>query len=75
MKKFLNRILQAELAPIRARRAQWQKDIPGVYDILKRGSEVAREEAARTLSDVKRAMRINYFEDGAWLQAQMERYR
>lgn len=75
VKKFLNRILQAEFAPIRARRAQWQKDIPGVYDILKRGSEVAREEAARTLSDVKRAMRINYFEDGAWLQAQMERYR
>lgn len=75
VKKFLNRILQAELAPIRARRAQWQKDIPGVYDILKRGSEVAREEAARTLSDVKRAMRINYFEDSAWLQAQMERYR
>ena len=75
VKKFLNRILQAEFAPIRARRAQWQKDIPGVYDILKRGSEVAREEAARTLSDVKRAMRINYSEDGAWLQAQMERYR
>ena len=46
-----------------------------MYDILKRQGEVAREEAARTLSDVKRAMRINYFEDGAWLQAQMERYR
>lgn len=41
VKKFLNSILQAELAPIRERRAQWQKDIPGVYEILKKGSEVA----------------------------------
>lgn len=75
VKKFLNNILQAELAPIRERRAQWQKDIPGVYEILKQGSEVARAEAAQTLADVKRAMRINYFEDGALIQSQVEKYR
>lgn len=75
VKKFLNNILQAELAPIRERRTQWQKDIPGVYEILKRGSEVARAEAAQTLADVKRAMRINYFEDGALIQSQVEKYR
>lgn len=75
VKKFLNNILQAELAPIRERRAKWQKDIPGVYEILKQGSEVARAEAAQTLADVKRAMRINYFEDGALIQSQVEKYR
>ena len=75
VKKFLNSILQADLAPIRERRAQWQKDIPGVYEILKKGSEVARAEAAQTLADVKRAMRINYFEDGALIQSQVEKYR
>ena len=74
-KKFLNHILQAELSPIRARRAQWQKDIPGVYQILKRGSEAAQAEAAQTLAQVKRAMRINYFEDGALIQSQVEKYR
>lgn len=75
VKKFLNHILQAELSPIRARRAQWQKDIPGVYQILKQGSEVAQAEAAQTLAQVKRAMRINYFEDGALIQSQVEKYR
>ncbi|MBS5671824.1 MAG: tryptophan--tRNA ligase [Oscillospiraceae bacterium] len=75
VKKFLNHILQAELSPIRARRAQWQKDIPGVYQILKRGSEAAQAEAAQTLAQVKRAMRINYFEDGALIQSQVEKYR
>ncbi len=75
VKKFLNHILQAELSPIRARRAQWQKDIPGVYQILKQGSKVAQAEAAQTLAQVKRAMRINYFEDGALIQSQVEKYR
>ena len=75
VKKFLNHILQAELSPIRARRAQWQKDFPGVYQILKRGSEAAQAEAAQTLAQVKRAMRINYFEDGALIQSQVEKYR
>lgn len=75
VKKFLNHILQAELSPIRTRRAQWQKDIPGVYQILKQGSETAQAEAAQTLAQVKRAMRINYFEDGALIQSQVEKYR
>lgn len=75
VKKLLNNVLQSELAPIRAARQQWQKDIPGVYDILKEGSNVARAEAAATLDEVKRAMRINYFEDGALIQSHVERYK
>lgn len=63
IKKFLNNIVQEELEPIRVRRAEYQKDIAAVYDILKAGSEKARNVAAVTLADVKRAMRINYFED------------
>ncbi len=74
VKKLLNNILQAELSPIRERRAMWQKDIPGVYEILRKGSQVAREEAGRTLDDVKRAMRINYFEDGALIRSHVEKY-
>ena len=74
VKKFLNHILQAELSPIRARRAQWQKDIPGVYQILKRGSEAAQAEAAQTLAQVKRAMRIDYFQDVGLIKAHMDKY-
>lgn len=75
VKRFLNNILQQELSPIRARRAQWQQDIPGVYEILQRGSETAQSLAAETLAKVKRAMRINYFEDGALIQSHVEKYR
>lgn len=75
VKKLLNSILQAELAPIRERRAMWQKDIPGVYEILRQGSERAEAVAAQTLSEVKRAMRINYFEDGALIKSQVEKYK
>lgn len=62
IKKFLNKVLQAEFAPIRERRAMWEARIPDVYDILKSGSEVARAKANETLADVRRAMKINYFE-------------
>ncbi len=62
IKKFLNKVLQAELTPIRERRAMWEARIPDVYDILKSGSEVARAKANETLADVRRAMKINYFE-------------
>ncbi len=62
VKRFLNSVLQSELAPIRARRRELEKDIPYVYEVLRKGSEAAREVAAQTLSDVKRAMRINYFD-------------
>ena len=65
VKKFLNNVIQEELAPIRERRKYWEKNIPEVYDILKRGSEEAQKAAAETLKEVKASMRINYFEDGA----------
>ncbi len=74
VKKFLNNILQAELEPIRARRKEYEKDIAGVYDILKAGTEAAREAAAQTLSDVKQAMRIDYFDDMNLIAEQSERY-
>lgn len=75
VKKFLNNVLQEELVPIRARRAEYEKDIPAVYEILRQGTEVARETAAQTLSEVKRAMRINYFEDAELIKAQSEKYK
>lgn len=74
VKKFLNNILQETLEPIRNRRKEWEKDIPAIYDILKKGSDQAREVAAQTLSQVKSAMRINYFEDAELIRAQSEKY-
>ncbi|HBK29445.1 MAG TPA: tryptophan--tRNA ligase [Parabacteroides sp.] len=75
VKKFLNAILQEELEPIRERRKQFEQDIPGVYQMLKRGSEVARETAAATLADVRKAMRINYFDDEELIRTQAEQKR
>ncbi len=75
VKKLLNNIVQEELEPIRKRRAAYEKDIPEIYNILKRGSDAAREVAAQTLSEVKRAMRIDYFEDTAFIASQSEKYR
>ena len=74
VKKFLNNVLQEELSPIRARRAEYEKNIEGVYEILKKGSEVAAEAAAQTLSEVKAAMKINYFEDPSFLEAQIKKF-
>ena len=74
IKKFLNNIMQEELSPIRARRAEYEKDIPAVYEILKKGSETAREAAAQTMAEVKRAMRINYFEDAELIKSQSQKY-
>ena len=62
VKKFLNNVLQEELAPIRERRKMWEQRIPDVYDILKAGTEVAEKKAAETLHDVRAAMQINYFD-------------
>jgi len=62
IKKFLNSIIQEELRPIRERREELAKDIDAVYDILRKGSIEARKEVVRTLNEVKRAMKINYFE-------------
>jgi tryptophanyl-tRNA synthetase len=74
VKKFLNAVIQEELSPIRARRKEFEKDIPEIYNILKKGSEAAREKAAATLSEVKSAMKINYFEDMELIKAQSEKY-
>lgn len=75
VKKFLIAILEEELAPIRARRKEWEQDIPGVYRLLKEGSDRAREVAAQTLADVRRAMRINYFEDAELIAEQARKFR
>lgn len=74
VKRFLNAILQEELEPIRKRRAELEKQIPDIFEILKKGSEAARNEAASTMSDVKRAMKINYFEDQALIAEQAAKY-
>lgn len=74
VKKFLNKVLQEELAPIRARRKEWEKNIPAVYEILHKGSMEAREVAAKTLDDVKKAMKINYFDDHALIAEQIKKY-
>ncbi len=63
VKKFLNNVMQEELAPIRARRKEWEQRLPDVYEILKEGSKVAEAKAAETLHDVRDAMKINYFEN------------
>ena len=74
VKKFLNNVIQSELEPIRNRRAEYQKDITYVYDILKSGTEKAREVAANTLSEVKNSMKINYFDNREWLEEQIKKY-
>ena len=75
VKKFLNAILQEELEPIRKRRKEFEKDIPSIYKMLQEGCMKARETAAKTLDDVRRAMKINYFEDQALIEEQARRYR
>lgn len=74
VKRFLNSVLQAELAPIRECRKEFEKNIPEVYRILQEGSIRAQKVAAQTLSEVKSAMKINYFEDQELIQSQAERF-
>ena len=74
VKKFLNNILQEELEPIRTRRAEFEKDIPAVYEMLKKGCDEARAVAAETLDEVRRAMKINYFDDAALIAEQAQRF-
>jgi tryptophanyl-tRNA synthetase len=62
VKKLLNSVMQETLEPIRARREELAKDLPAVWEMLKEGSEKAKEVAAKTLAEVKSAMKINYFE-------------
>lgn len=74
VKKFLNNILQEELEPIRQRRAEFARDIPAVYEMLRRGSEEARAVAAQTLDEVRHAMKIDYFNDKALIEEQAKRF-
>lgn len=75
VKRFLNNVLQAELEPIRNLRKEYQKDIPYVYEILKKGSEKAEAVAEKTLQEVKASMKINYFNDQELIAAQAEKFR
>lgn len=75
VKKLLINVLEEELAPIRERRKMYEQNIPEVYEILRRGSEVAREAAAKTLDEVRSAMKINYFGDEALIREQAARYK
>ena len=74
VKKFLNAIMEEELAPIRNRRKEFEQDIPAIYDMLKKGCEAARETAAATLDEVRRAMKINYFDDAELIAEQAKRF-
>ena len=74
IKKFLNKIIQEELEPIRLRRKEYEKDIASVYEILKEGTKEARCVAEQTLNEVKEAMKINYFEDQALIDRQISDY-
>ncbi|MBS5604344.1 tryptophan--tRNA ligase [Enterocloster lavalensis] len=74
VKRFLNSVLQEELEPIRQRRKEIAKDIPAVYRILEEGSKKARAKASETLADMKRAMKINYFEDMELIEEQARRF-
>ena len=74
-KKFLYNVLNSRFETIRERRAYWEQRIPEVYDILKKGTQVARERGIRTLEEVKKAMQINYFDDKELIAQQAEKYK
>ena len=74
-KKFLNEVINKMLEPMRKRRHELEQDIPAIYDILRKGSEDAREVGANTMAEVREAMRINYFEDTELIRQQQERFR
>ena len=73
-KNFLNAVMEDVLAPIRARRKEYEKDIPAVYEMLRKGCEIARTQAAITLNDVRKAMKINYFDDAELIAEQAKRF-
>lgn len=73
-KKFLNSVLNKMLDPIRTRRHEWEQDIPEIFNILKKGSEAARETAAKTMDEVRAAMQINYFDDQELIRQQVEKF-
>ena len=73
-KKFLNQVLNEFLEPMRQRRHELEKDIPEVYNILRRGTDRARETAVQTMDEVRKAMRIDYFNDAELIRKQTERF-
>ncbi|MCE5286334.1 MAG: tryptophan--tRNA ligase [Pelosinus sp.] len=75
VKKFLNAVLQEELEPIRNRRKEYEKDIAGVYHILQEGCRKAQEAAGETLDEVRKAMKINYFDDMDLINEQIKRFQ
>lgn len=75
VKRFLNNVLQDTLRPIRQRRIEFSKNIPYIYEILEKGSIVARKKASKTLEEMKRAMKINYFEDTELIQNQVLKFK
>ena len=74
-KKFLNNVLNKMLEPMRQRRHEFEQDIPEIYNILKKGTEAARETAAQTMDEVRKAMQIDYFNDVELIKQQAERFR
>ena len=74
-KKFLNTVINNMLEPMRVRRHELEQDIPEIFNILKKGTEKARETAAATISEVRHAMRIDYFDDVELIRSQAEKYR
>ena len=74
-KKFLNQVLNQFLEPMRQRRHEFEQDIPEIYRILKKGTEQARETAAQTMDEVRRAMQIDYFNDDELIRQQSERFK
>lgn len=73
-KKFLNSVINKMLDPIRTRRHEFEQDIPEIFNILKNGSEAARETAAKTMDEVRAAMQINYFDDQELIRQQVEKF-
>ena len=73
-KKFLNSVINKMLDPIRTRRHEWEQDIPEIFNIIKKGSEAARETAAKTMDEVRAAMQINYFDDLELIRQQVEKF-
>ena len=74
-KKFLNQVLNQFLEPMRQRRHELEQDIPEIYNILRKGTEQAREVAAQTMAEVRHAMRIDYFDDAELIRQQSEAFR
>ena len=73
-KKFLNSVINKMLEPMRQRRHEFEQDIPEIFNILRKGTEQAREVAAHTMDEVRKAMRIDYFDDLDLIKEQSEKY-